>query len=203
MQRRISRKPGSEIARHPRVGDERDDLTALDPLRQLDRARRFVALVDRDQRRRRADAELVEQAAGAAGVLAGDVVGGDERVADADRDVVEVADRGRADDQRPGHQPSPCSSSIRAIAAAPIMPGVVAELGRDHRGLVHRPQRPRLELAPGRVEQQVAGGDHAAADHDHFRLEDVGEAGEGDAEAAADQLEDADRGLVAVLARRR
>ena len=43
---------------------------------------RFVALVVGDQRRRRADAELVEQAAGAAGVLAGDEVGGDERLAD-------------------------------------------------------------------------------------------------------------------------
>ena len=42
---------------------------------------RFVALVVGDQARRRADPELVEQRAGAAGVLAGDVVGADQRLA--------------------------------------------------------------------------------------------------------------------------
>ena len=50
-------------------------VAALDPLRQLGRPRGFVALVVGDQRRRRADPELVEQRAGAARVLAGDVVG--------------------------------------------------------------------------------------------------------------------------------
>ena len=48
--------------RHAGVGDEGDDVAALDPLRQLGRPRRFVALVVGDQPRRRADAELVEQA---------------------------------------------------------------------------------------------------------------------------------------------
>ena len=48
-------------------------------------------------------------------------------------------------------------------------PGVVAELGGEDRRLVHRRQRPLAQLAPRRLEQQVAGGDHAAADHDHVR----------------------------------
>ena len=65
------------------------------------------------------------------------------------------------------------------------MPGVGAELGGDDRGPVHRRQGPLAQLRPGRLEQQVAGGHHAAADHDHLGLEDVGEAGEGDPEPAS------------------
>ena len=93
--------------RHAGVGDQGDPGAALDLLGELGRARGFVALVVRDQPRRRPDPELVEQAAGPAGVLAGDVVGGDERVAGPRCEVVEVSDRGRADDQLARHQP-PC-----------------------------------------------------------------------------------------------
>ena len=65
----------------PGVGDEGDDVAALDPLRQLGRPRGFVALVVGDQPRRRLDPELVEQAAGAARVLAGDESALDQRLA--------------------------------------------------------------------------------------------------------------------------
>ncbi len=58
--------------------------------------------------------QLVEQRAGAAGVLAGDEVGADQRLAHPRRDVVEVADRRRADDERAGHQPAPLFEFGRA-----------------------------------------------------------------------------------------
>ena len=174
------------------------DVAALDPLRQLGRPRRFVALVVGDQPRRRPDPELVEQRAGAAGVLAGDVVGADQRLAHPRRDVVEVADRGRADDQLARHQP-------RALARVRSAPSPRRRSSR-RRGRARRERpascssavsaRSRSSRA-GRLEQQVAGRDHAAADDDHVGLEDVGEARAGDAEPAADQVEDADRGLVA------
>ena len=81
----------------------------------------------------------------------------------------------------PGISPCPSCSSIRAIAAAPIMPAS-AQLGGDDRRPVHRRQCAGAQLAARRLEQQVAGGDHAAADHDHLGLEDVGELVEGDPE---------------------
>ena len=101
---RISLIAGIGDRRHPGVADQRDLRPAGDPPRQLGRPRRLVSLVVGDQRRRRRDPEAVEQGAGAAGVLAGDVVGVDERLADPRRDVVEVADRRRADDELAGHQ---------------------------------------------------------------------------------------------------
>ena len=159
---------------------------------------RFVALVVGDQLRRRADPELVEQPAGAAGVLAGDVVGADQRLADPRGDVVEVADRRRADDRARPASAAPLAELDRA--PSPRRRSSRRRCRASPRGSASRSSacsaRSRTSRA-GRVQQQVAGGDHAAADDDRVRLEDVGEARAGDAEPAADQVEDADRGLVA------
>ena len=94
-------------------------------------------------------AELLEQAAGAAGVLAGDEVGGDQRLAHPRGDVVEIADWRRADDQLARHQSALRSSSIRASAAAPIIPASLPSSAARIGGLVHRRQRPGAELARG------------------------------------------------------
>src|SRR3954469_9889377 len=136
--------------RHPRVGDERDDVPALDPLRQLQRPRGFVALVEGDEAGMGADPQAVEQGSGLAGVLAGDVVGVDERVAHPHRDVVEVADRRRADDEATGHQPPPFAgsappafaSSVRASAAAPIIPASLPSVA-SRIGVLFIGSRPR------------------------------------------------------------
>src|SRR4051794_11437924 len=116
--------------RHAGIGDEGDDIAALDPLRQLQRPGSFVALVEGDEAGMGADPQAVEQPPRLAGVLAGDEVGADQRLAHPHRDVVEGADRRRADDEAARHQPlslagsaAPAfASSVRASAAAPIIP---------------------------------------------------------------------------------
>ena len=173
---------------------------ALDPLREL--AAPAPPRCPRGRRRAAApaDAELLEQAAGAAGVLAGDRRRrSTQRLARARGDVVEVADRRRADDQLARHQPS-CA---RELDPAPSP----RRRSCRRRGRA-RPRRPgscssaaaRALAAPRRAgsSSRSPAGDHAAADHDHVGLEDVGEAGQSDAEAAADQRRRrSTRGLVA------
>ena len=56
------------------------------------------------------------------------------------------------------------SSSIRAIAAAPIMPASSPSSAATTGVRFIGAQRPRSQLAARGVEQQVAGGHHAAAD---------------------------------------
>ena len=78
----------------------------------------------------------------------------------------------------PGISRSPCSSSIRAIAAAPIIPASWPSSAASDRGLVHRRQRPLAQL---RAAPAPAAGRRPRSRrrrHDHVRLEDVGEAGE-------------------------
>ena len=85
------------------------------------------------------DAVAVEQHPRAAGVLAGDDVGVAQRAEHAQRDVLEVPDRRRADDEPAGLTPrvagrvsgvrSPAAS--RAIVAAPSIPASAPNAGGD------------------------------------------------------------------------
>ena len=95
---RTRRAPGIGDERHPRIRDERDALSRLEPRQELRDARRFVVLVVGEQRR--GDLVPLEQAARMARVLREHDVGGAELVEDAQRDVVEIADRRRADRER-------------------------------------------------------------------------------------------------------
>src|SRR5436190_4183586 len=104
-----------------RVGRQRDACAALDPLRQRGSPLGLVAVVVGDQLRSRDPEPLVEQP-GAAGVLACDQVGLYERLARPGREVLEVADRGRADGEAARHQPRASERSSAASAAAPIIP---------------------------------------------------------------------------------
>ena len=73
----------------------------------------LVVLVERDERL--PDPQMGEQAAGVAGVLAGDEVGRLEGGPGPRREVVEVADRGGDDQEPAGHQflPNPAGSPGR------------------------------------------------------------------------------------------
>ena len=111
---RTSRAPGSETTRHPGVRDERDALSRLEPRQQLGDARRLVVLVVGEERR--GDLVPLEQPARVPRVLREHDVGRAKLVEDAQRDVVEIADRRRADRER----------HVRALrtrpSAAPISP---------------------------------------------------------------------------------
>ena len=116
---------------------------------------------------RRLEIEPLVEPAGAPRVLAGDEVGIGERLLEPRRDVADVPDRGRADDQPAGHQAAaPIADELapRARIAAPIIPASgpssAALIGVSFCGVRARAR----ELLAGRAEQQVAGGHHAAAD---------------------------------------
>ena len=107
---------GVRHQRHARVGDERDDVTVVHTLDELGRARLLVLLVVADEFP--GDAVVLEQRAGPARVLAGDQVGRAQCGQDAQRDVLEVADRGRADDQLSAHRRTCLAAHRRASLAA-------------------------------------------------------------------------------------
>jgi hypothetical protein len=94
---------GIRDRRHPRVGDQRDTVPALDSLSQLASTLSLIALVVGDQPPVRLDIEPVEEQPRPTGVLAGDQVGLVQGPASPQGDVLEVPDRRRADDQLPGH----------------------------------------------------------------------------------------------------
>ena len=99
---RTSLKPGIGNQRRAGVGHQRDRLAGGEPRQQLRPRRGGVVLVV--GRQRRGDAVMVEQPAGHAGVLAGDQVGGGQRLQRPQRDVAQVADRG-GDQVQTGGQP--------------------------------------------------------------------------------------------------
>ena len=109
-----------------------------------------------ETKRGRRDLEPLVEPPGATRVLAGDEVGLLERPAGARAQVLEVADRRRADGQASGHGAPPRSASrrrqlgsprrslaspSRAIAAAPIIPASGPSAASVDLGLVHRRQR--------------------------------------------------------------
>ena len=129
-QRAHQHEAGVGDQRHAGVGDERDDLAVVHALDELGRARLLVLLVVADELA--GDAVVLEQRAGAAGVLAGDQVGLAQCRQHAQRDVLEVADRRRADDQLvrselllPGREP------VERQRGSADHAGLMAELGRD------------------------------------------------------------------------
>ena len=131
---------------------QRDLVAALDPLRQLRRPRRFVALVVGDRARRRADAEPVEQAAGAAGVLAGD----ESASTSASRTRGVTSSRlpigvGQTISRPAISPPAPLPRARPRQRGGADHAGVGPELGRDDRGLVHRRQRPLPQLRARRA----------------------------------------------------
>ena len=97
---RTSLKPGSEISGVPASDTSATASPAASRCQELRPRRRGVVLVIGRQRRR--DAVMVEQLAGDARVLAGDQVGGGQRFERPQRDVAQVADRGRDQMQAAG-----------------------------------------------------------------------------------------------------
>src|SRR6185295_6563050 len=89
-------KPGIGEERRARIAGERDRLAVSQIGEETWQTLALVVLVERDERL--PDAEMREQAAGVAGVFAGDQIGRLEGGAGARREVVEIADR-RGDDQ--------------------------------------------------------------------------------------------------------
>ena len=77
------------------------------------------------------------------------------------------------------------SSSIRAIAAAPIIPASARSSASCTGVLFIGGSARDRSSSPCRLEQQVADHGHATPDHDHVGVEDVGEARQRDAEVAA------------------
>ena len=136
----------------------------------------------------RADAVTVEEDARPPRVLAEDEIRLGELAERAQGDVLEVADRRRADDERHVRQPS--SSASNATSADADQPRLGAELGVDDPHLVARGREgPLGDDLPRGVEQELARLGEAAADDDELGVEDVDEVGDPDAEVEADVLE--------------
>ena len=181
--------------RQPRVADERDAFPRPQPVEQLVRARRLVVAVVAEQPLR-ADAVPVEQARRMARVLAQHDVGLRELVQHAQRDVVEVADRRRADCERHAR---PATARGRRGRRRPAPPRPRARPGRCGRCRAPgRAPRPRRPLGPGRAAARPRA--EAAADGDHLGDEDVDERDHACTEIASDTRERLDRPLVAGLA---
>ncbi len=87
-------------ARHPRIGDERDPLAGLEPRQQLRRPRRLVVLVVGEDAR--VDAVTFEQRPRVPRVLAQHEIRLAQLREHAQRHVVEIPDRRRADGERHG-----------------------------------------------------------------------------------------------------
>ncbi len=124
-------------------------------------------------------------------VLAEDDVGRAQLREHAQRDVVEVADRRRADGERHGYD---ASSVSKATNPAPMSPAVVPSSARTTSHLVaHRARAPR-GAAPPRAPAR-SGASHAATPKPppmtiSSRLEDVRERAHAGAEVPADVGED-------------
>jgi len=99
------RETGVGEQRRPRVGDHRDGLARRQRVEDPRQALPLVVLVQRDERL--LHPQVGEQPARVAGVLAGDEVGLGQRARGARREVLEVADRGRDEEQPAGHRRNP------------------------------------------------------------------------------------------------
>src|SRR5207237_4999160 len=110
-------------ARQPRIGDERHALAREESRQELVDAFGFVVLVVGDEPR--LDAVPLEQAARVSCVLGQDDVGIAQLGGDAQRDVVEVSDRRRAEREH--------YKASNATRPAPIMPAAEPSSARASR----------------------------------------------------------------------
>ena len=191
----------------PASRDQRDDRAVAHPLDELGGPLALVVLVVGDQRRLHAVA--LEQHPRAARVLAGDDVGLAQRGEHAQRDVLEVPDRRRADDQaaalmpplgeaRARRRPAPASS--RASSAAPIIPASAPNAAATTRTDVARRARARARSITSRA--GASSSSPAAITPPPMTttsgLKMFDEVRDPDAERAADHLDRAARHRVAV-----
>src|SRR5581483_935 len=139
-------RAGVADRRQAGVRDERHSRPGLQPGQHLRRALRLVVLVIARQRRR--NPVPLQEDARPPRVLAEDEVGLAELAEDAQRDVLEVADRRRADRQR--HQ-AELSSASKATIAAPIIPASVPSCARVIR------YESRIETSTSRSDTSLAG----------------------------------------------
>ena len=124
----------------------------------------------------------VEQHPRSACVLAQDEVGLAKLGEHAERHVLQVPDRRRADDER--HYPLCASSASKATRPAPTRPASTPRTASTIRTCVpRRGERPLGHDLPRRLKEKVARSREAAADHDDLRVEDVDVAGDALAEA--------------------
>ena len=104
----------------------------------------------------RLDPVAVEQRARPPRVLAEDDVGLAELAQDPQRDVLEVADRRRTDDER--HAVSSCVERLEADEPGADQARLDTEQSRDDPDLVpRRRERALRHDPPGRLEEEVAG----------------------------------------------
>src|SRR4029453_8433760 len=122
-------RPWIADPREAGVADERDPGSRLELREHLGRASSLVVLVVAEETR--GEAVAVEEDPRSPRVLAEDEVGLRELVEDAERDVLEVADRRRADRER--HQARAESAWSSATRAAPIIPADVPSSARTTR----------------------------------------------------------------------
>ena len=170
--------------RQARVADERDPLARLEPRQELRRPRRLVVLVVAEQPRARCRAARAAPRVRRVSSQRTTSASRSSRE-HAERDVVEVADRRRADARARG--PQDVDARTRA-SPAPTRPASAPELGRARSEASRPPARaPRAApISQRRAEQQLARGRaEAAADHDELRLEHVHERADPRAEHAA------------------
>ena len=158
-------------------------LPGREPRQELGDARRLVVLVVGEQRAR--DPVPLEQAARVPRVLGEHDVGRAQLGEDAQRDVVEIPDRCRADRERHAQ------SASNATSAAPISPASApSSRAHDLELLPAGASASREHGAPRGRQQEVERGDaEAAADDDARRAEDVDERADRDAEVVADLAE--------------
>src|SRR5207237_8266909 len=112
------------------IAHQRDALAGQKPREHLGRARGLVVLVVGDEAR--TDAVAAEEDLRAAGVLAEHDVRLAELPQHAQRDVLEVPDRRRADDERHAAAAAPSSAS-KATRPAPTRPAAVPSSARTIR----------------------------------------------------------------------
>ena len=139
--------------RHAGVGDQRDDGAAPHPRDEIGGPLALVVLVVGDERRR--DAVALEQHAGPARVLAGHDVRVAQRGQHAQRDVLEVPDRRRADDQAPVTPPRAARDSAtmrrRSRDPPPRAPSAPRRSSPPARRTRPAPPAPRRARAPARA----------------------------------------------------
>ena len=133
----------------------------------------------------------VEQHARVTRVLAEDHVSRAQLLENAQRDVVQVPDRRRAD--RESHLPD----RVERDETGADQPGGGPELCADDRDPVARMSEGlAAHDLTRRLEHEVARGREPAADHDQLGIEDVHERPDSGPEMPADPVQDLDRALL-------
>ncbi len=131
-------------------------------------------------------------------VLAKDDVRRPQLVEDAERDVVEVADRGRADRERHGYADP--SSVSNPTSAAPTIPASCAELREHDADELPRQRKPLdLQRLARRSQDELARVREAAADDHELGVEDVHERADAGSEPVPELGQVGDRAFIAGL----